>query len=113
MFEIFIKNCKTSVDFYKEIFCKIYMIAKKIIFFGQVQGVGFRFTAHSVARRYDLTGFVRNMPDGSVEMLAQGQSADVEMCLRDIGESFAGYIRKTQIDDIEPDSSFKDFRITF
>ena len=54
------------------------MIAKRIIFIGRVQGVGFRFTAHSIARRCQLTGFVRNLPDGSVEMFAQGQAEDIE-----------------------------------
>ena len=47
-------------------------IAKHIIFKGQVQGVGFRYTTHRVAGRYDVTGFVRNLPDGTVEMLVQG-----------------------------------------
>ena len=47
-------------------------MAKHIIFAGRVQGVGFRFTAHNVARRYDVSGYVRNRPDGTVEMFAQG-----------------------------------------
>ena len=47
-------------------------MAKHILFSGQVQGVGFRYTAHRTAGRYNVTGFVRNLPDGDVEMLAQG-----------------------------------------
>jgi len=45
--------------------------AKHIVFSGRVQGVGFRFTCHQIARRYELTGFVKNLPDGSVELLIQ------------------------------------------
>lgn len=89
------------------------MVAKHIIFMGHVQGVGFRFTAHRMAVRYHLTGFVRNCNDGTVEMLAQGSAEDIEGCLRDIGESFAGYVRETAIDEIPPDPKYTDFRITF
>jgi acylphosphatase len=89
------------------------MIAKRIIFTGNVQGVGFRFTAHSIARRYGLAGFVRNLPDGNVEMLAQGRAEDIEGCLSDIGETFAGDISRTQIEDVELDSRYNDFKITF
>lgn len=89
------------------------MIAKRIIFIGRVQGVGFRFTAHSIARRCQLTGFVRNLHDGSVEMFAQGQADDIEQSLRDINKIFAGYISETQIEDVEPENRYNDFRITF
>lgn len=41
--------------------------------FGRVQGVGFRFFATNLAHRHGLTGWVRNVPDGSVEILVQGQ----------------------------------------
>ena len=40
-------------------------IGKHLIFVGRVQGVGFRFTAYNVAKRYQLTGMVRNVPDGT------------------------------------------------
>jgi acylphosphatase len=89
------------------------MIAKRIIFIGTVQGVGFRFTVNRTARRFSLVGYVRNLPDGSVEMLAQGNSNDIDNCVQDIEESFAGYIRDKRIEDLPPDSSYKDFRITF
>jgi acylphosphatase len=71
------------------------MVARHIIFTGRVQGVGFRFTAHRMADRHQLTGFVRNLPNGSVEMLAQGQLEDIDDCIRDIEEEFSGYKRKS------------------
>ncbi len=89
------------------------MVAKRIIFIGSVQGVGFRFTANSIARRYRLTGYVRNLSNGSVEMLAQGKQQDIDDCLSDIAESFAGYIRSTKIEDLPPDPAYTDFKITF
>lgn len=87
--------------------------AKHIIFIGRVQGVGFRFTASRVANRYGLSGFVRNMPDGTVEMLAQGRSDDIDHCLRDINESFFGYIRETNIEELAFNPQHTEFKITF
>jgi len=87
--------------------------AKKIIFIGRVQGVGFRFTAHRIARRNMLTGFVRNLHDGTVEMLAQGSAADIGQCLAEIRDHFPGYLRDTRITDLPPNPRYTDFRITF
>ena len=87
--------------------------AKHIVFIGRVQGVGFRFTASRIANRHGLTGFVRNLPDGTVEMLAQGRSDDVAHCLADIDESFAGYIRESKIEEVAFDPQRIDFKITF
>ena len=89
------------------------MFAKHIIFIGRVQGVGFRFTAHRAAGRHQLTGFVRNVPNGTVEMLAQGRPEDIDDCIQDIKEYFAGYIRETKIGEIPPDPRYTDFKITF
>lgn len=60
------------------------MVAKHIIFKGSIQGVGFRFTAHRMAGRHQPTGYVRNLRDGTVEMLAQGAAEDIDDCIRDI-----------------------------
>jgi acylphosphatase len=89
------------------------MVAKHIIFTGRVQGVGFRFTAHRIARLNQLKGFIRNLPNGSVEMLAQGYSEDVDDCIENIKESFAGYIKDTEIEELPLDPRYKDFKITF
>jgi acylphosphatase len=86
---------------------------RHILFSGQVQGVGFRYTANRIAKRYNLTGFVRNLPDGDVEMLAQGPERDIDHCLADLQDHFAGYIRDTRIDPVPPNSRYSDFRITF
>ena len=87
--------------------------AKHIIFTGRVQGVGFRFTAYGIAKRYQLNGMVRNLPNGSVEMIAQGDSEDVADCIRDIQESFAGYVSKTETEDAPLAPDLKEFKITF
>jgi acylphosphatase len=87
--------------------------AKHIIFTGRVQGVGFRFTAFNIANRYHLTGLVRNLPEGAVEMVAQGNANDIDDCIRGIKESFASYIKETKTEEISPNPQYKDFKITF
>ena len=87
--------------------------AKRIIFVGRVQGIGFRFTALDIANRYRLTGMVRNVPDGTVEMIAQGPSDDIADCIRDIKEAFEDYIRETKTEEVPPDPQYTNFKITF
>ncbi len=87
--------------------------AKHIIFIGRVQGVGFRFTVLDIANHYRLTGVVRNLPDGTVEMIAQGPAEAIANCIRDIKESFEVYVRETKIEEIPIDCQYKDFKITF
>jgi len=89
------------------------LTAKKIVFSGRVQGVGFRFTALNIASRYELKGYVRNIPDGEVEMLAQGPAETIDDCVRDLQDSFVGSISHIDIEEATPDPKFTDFRITF
>ena len=51
---------------------------------GEVQGVGYRFFAQRAAARHQVVGYVRNMPDGSVESLAEGSAASVEAFKHDL-----------------------------
>ena len=87
--------------------------AKHLIFIGRVQGIGFRFTALNTANRCNLTGLVRNLPDGSVEMIAQGIAEDIDNCVRDIQESFTGCINQTKVEELPPNPEYKNFKITF
>ncbi len=89
------------------------MVAKHMIFIGRVQGVGFRFTAHRIAKRCQLTGFVRNLTDGTVEMLAQGQAEDINNCIKELEDSFAGYVRESKIEEVPLDPRYRNFKITF
>jgi acylphosphatase len=89
------------------------MAARHVIFIGRVQGVGFRFTALRMAQRHQITGFVRNLPNGTVEMLAQGPARDIDDCIQDIKEYFGDYLRETRIQEIPTNPKYKDFRITF
>lgn len=73
------------------------MIAKHVFYEGRVQGVGFRYTVRHLAKGYDVLGWVRNLPDGRVELLAGGQPEEVEAFLQAIAESeLAGFIKTIQ-----------------
>jgi acylphosphatase len=89
------------------------VIAKHIVFSGRVQGVGFRFTALNVANRYELRGYVRNLPEGDVEMVVHGPAEMIDNCVRDLQDSFVGTISHIDIEEATPDPKFTDFRITF
>ena len=89
------------------------LTARKIVFSGRVQGIGFRFTALNIANRYDLKGYVRNIPDGEVEMLAQGSAEMIDDFVRDLQDSFVGSISHIDIEEATPDPKITDFRITF
>ncbi|MDO4586975.1 MAG: acylphosphatase [Planctomycetia bacterium] len=59
---------------------------------GEVQGVGFRFTTHSIAKRYPVAGFVQNRPNGRVLLVIQGNRSVVHKVLHEIERCFIGHI---------------------
>jgi len=62
------------------------MTSLRVIITGRVQGVGFRFTTKDLARGFDVCGSVRNMPDGSVEILIMGEPEEVDEFLKELSE---------------------------
>ena len=75
------------------------VIRKYMKFFGNVQGVGFRYRAQKSASLYDVTGWVRNNYDGSVEMGAQGTEEQIDKMIELIKQG--SFI---QIDEIEEET---------
>ena len=63
------------------------MTARQVFYEGRVQGVGFRFTVKQIARGFEVTGWVRNLADGRVELQCSGERAEVEAFLEAIAES--------------------------
>jgi acylphosphatase len=88
-------------------------MAKLVYYGGRVQGVGFRATAVAIARRHPgVRGWVRNLPDGRVELLADGAADAVEAFLADLREYMADYIRTEDTFDRDADEGLTGFRVT-
>ncbi len=89
-----------------------FMIARKFLIRGMVQGVGFRFFAQRSAAQHQVHGYVKNLPDGRVEAFVQGPEKRVEAFRDDL----AAGPRYSKVDDIEelvlePDRIYNSFRI--
>ncbi|MEP6974002.1 MAG: acylphosphatase [Spartobacteria bacterium] len=63
------------------------MISLQILFEGNVQGVGFRWSVKQIAKGFDVTGSVRNLADGRVELQASGEESEVRAFVEAIGQS--------------------------
>ncbi len=72
--------------------------ALMVFFGGRVQGVGFRATAAALARDYPVTGWVRNLSDGRVQLLAEGAEESVRAFLDAVRARFRGYIEDEQVE---------------
>jgi acylphosphatase len=87
------------------------MIRQAMTFYGDVQGVGFRYTAYHIANSLGLTGYVHNEWDGTVTAQVQGDSETIDLFLSQIGRG--RYINIDRIDkkDIPLDEDERTFRI--
>ncbi len=81
---------------------------------GRVQGVGFRYTAESAALKLGVTGWVRNLPDGRVEAVAEGPEKTLKTLLDQIASGpMKKYIRRVETRWEKPTGEFDDFQIRF
>ena len=88
-------------------------VRKHVIFHGRVQGVCFRAISAQLSDGYQVVGYVRNLPDGTVELEAQGATGEVEGFLGAIGREFTGNIRKADVGEMEIQGGEGDFRIAY
>jgi len=68
----------------------------QVSYSGRVQGVGFRWTTARIARRYDVSGSVRNLPDGTVTLVAQGPCDAVTAFLADVASTLGASIVRAE-----------------
>ena len=88
------------------------MTRRRVIYHGRVQGGGFRYTVRSIAGRHPVAGFVRNLSDGTVELVADAESPDLEMFLQDVASTLGGNITSTR-DTPAPADALSGFRIRY
>jgi acylphosphatase len=83
-----------------------------VLYTGRVQGVGFRYTTKTVAAGFELTGIIRNLPNGQVELVAEGDSDELEAFREAIRNSgLKTFIHEEKIAWLEPLAQFKGFEI--
>jgi acylphosphatase len=81
------------------------------VFTGRVQGVGFRYTALQVAREYEVSGFVSNLPDGRVLLEVEGRPEEVEAFIAALHERMQGYVRKVERQSRVREAQFAGFSV--
>jgi len=84
-----------------------------VFYSGRVQGVGFRFTAERIALSLGITGWVKNIYDGRVEIVAEADEKKLEKFLKEINSYFSNYIQDQDTDWQESTGEFKDFGLKF
>lgn len=87
-------------------------VARKFLISGEVQGVGYRFFAQRAAARHQVVGYVRNLPDGRVEALAEGEPSSVEAFRHDLvtGPAHAEVLNVEEL-NLEPTGTYSSFLI--
>jgi acylphosphatase len=85
-------------------------VCRRVNYWGKVQGVGFRYTTHKLAKRYPVAGYVKNLLDGQVELVAEGEAPAVERFLNDVASTMAGFIKGQTASDDSP-QGFAEFTI--
>lgn len=75
--------------------------------------MGFRFTAESLALELNVTGWVKNLRDGRVEIIAEAETENLERFLVRIKESFSSYINNVDIEHSDASGKFKEFKVEF
>ncbi len=76
------------------------MTRRTVYFSGNVQGVGFRFIARQIAATFAVKGYVRNLTDGRVQLVVEGEPREIALLLERIRERMCGYV-----DDVTEESS--------
>ncbi|MCG2712954.1 MAG: acylphosphatase [Candidatus Omnitrophica bacterium] len=84
-----------------------------IFYSGIVQGVGFRYQSRTIALSMNIRGWVRNLPDGRVEIVAQAQKSDLDDFINALDASFVGYIKNRQVCWQDADETVTGFNIIF
>ena len=89
------------------------MVRIEVIYRGRVQGVGFRWQILTVSKNFTCTGYVKNLLDGSVEFLAEGELNEVESFIENIDSKMKGYWTQKSVDKREGVPHFQDFSIRY
>lgn len=82
-----------------------------MVYTGRVQGVGFRYRTSAIARRFAVAGYVRNQPEGSVELVVEGEARELDAFLREVRDALENNIRDEKFDAQTASGEFSGFEI--
>jgi len=88
-------------------------VAREVYYSGRVQGVGFRAAAVEIARDYPVTGWVKNLDDGRVQLLVEGKEEDVKKFLDAVRKRWKWNIEKEDAEEKKPTGEYKTFSIRY
>lgn len=88
------------------------MVRAHIFYSGIVQGVGFRYAVQRFAREFDVSGWVRNLSDGRVEILAESSKENIQELMDRIDDQFGHSIRSKKVDFSNSTGMLADFDIS-
>ncbi len=80
---------------------------------GRVQGVGFRYTVRQIAASFAVTGYVRNLPDGRVQLVVEGREQEIQRFLAEVQSHLGRYIAEIQATVSPATAAFSGFEIRF
>lgn len=84
---------------------------REVLYRGQVQGVGFRYRCRQLSEGYAVSGYVQNLPDGSVKLVAEGPVRELDRFLTDVATALEVHIRRADIDRSAASGEFSGFSI--
>jgi len=85
----------------------------EVRFSGWVQGVGFRYTVQRLSAGFAVTGYVKNLDDGRVELVCEGERSELERFYKSILAKMEGYIESVDLNWSEAKNEFTGFKIRF
>lgn len=80
-------------------------------FSGHVQGVGFRYTTHNIAQCHNVHGYVRNLPDGRVELVMEGDEGEMEDVVKNVSRKMSCFVRNVESQIAPATGEFEQFFI--
>lgn len=86
---------------------------REIIYRGRVQGVGFRHATRTIARHYDVTGSVQNLPDGTVRVVVEGEADELDRFMKELATRMSYFIHGTDSGERAPTGQYTDFEIMY
>ena len=89
------------------------IVQREVLYEGHVQGVGFRYSTRHIAAGFEITGYVKNLADGRVQVVAEGTEVEVDRFLAAVSERLERYIRHVQTKTRPATHTFSHFEITF